>query len=130
MQSNVPVSDAEERNAIARGEVSVILLQNWAQQVNEQRAQLAVATEQVIALDARCTRIYNDAVQIHGLFNESEAELHYHRQLNTQLSLLIVQMLNENPELGAYTERYHALIEGTEYNPIDLTTDEEIDEEL
>jgi len=115
----------------AQGDVTVVLIQHWARMVDAQRLDMATMRRQIRTLDDRASRLYRENITMHGLFNESEAELHYHSQLNQRFSLLIARILSENPELSAnYTHLYHALIEGTEENPIDLTTDEELDEEL
>jgi len=127
--NSTPVQQ-QNQNA-TEGRVTVALLQHWALMVNEQREQLATAEQQIRRLDDRASRLYRESITLHGLFNESEAELHYFQQTNQRLSLLISRILSENPGLSPnYTHLYQALIEGTEENPIDLTTDEEIDEEL
>lgn len=127
--NSTPVQQ-QNQNA-TEGRVTVALLQHWALMVDEQREQLVTAEQQIRRLDDRASRLYRESITLHGLLNESEAELHYFQQTNQRLSLLISRILSENPGLSPnYTHLYHALIEGTEENPIDLTTDEELDEEL
>jgi len=110
--------------------VQTILLQHWATMVDEQRATIATAERQIILLDERATRLYRDALQLHGLFNEADAELRYHEQLSQRLSMLITRILSENAELPSiYRDEFNAML-GTQDHPIDLTTDEELDEEL
>jgi len=99
--------------------------------VAEQREQLQAATTQIVRLDDRATRLYHDALHLHGLYNEATEELHYHERLNMQLSALITRIIIENPDLPrVYTDLHLAMIEGTAERPIDLTTEEELDEEL
>jgi len=130
MNPNASAPSVQIRPEIV-GQVSAVLLQNWATMVDEQADQLGTARRQLRAIDQRATRMYNENVTLHGLFNESEAELHYHQQLNQRLSLLIGRILLENQELPSrYVHEYHSLIDGTEGNPIDLTTDEELDVEM
>jgi len=127
MNSNAQVPT---NNNPAQGDVSVVLIQHWARMVDAQQLDMATMRRQIRTIDARATRLYNENVTLHGMFNESEAELGHHQQLNVRLSLLIARILAENPELAPnYAHLHHALIEGTQENPIDLTTDEELDDE-
>jgi len=96
--------------------------------VEEQRLQLAVATRQVTTLDERATRLYRDATMLHGLYNEAAEELHYHEQLSQRLAMLITRILSENAQLPQnYRDEFNAML-GTQDHPIDLTTDEELDD--
>jgi len=118
-------------NTVESTRVQVVLLQHWATMVAEQREQLSTATDQIVRLDARATRLYQDGIVLHGLYNEAVEELHYHGNLNLQMSALITRILAENPELPrVYTDLHLAMIDGTADRPIDLTADEELDEEL
>jgi len=129
MNSNAQAPPSQ--NTRSSADVTVVLIQHWADMVDRQREDIANANRQIRAIDARATRLYNDNLQLHGLFNESEAELHYHQNQNQRFSLLIVRILLENPQLSNhYTQLYHAMIDGTEENPIDLTTAEELDQEM
>lgn len=112
------------------GRVQTVLLQHWATMVDEQREQLTTATRQIILLDDRATRLYRDSIMLHGLYNEAAEELHYHEQLSQRLSMLITRILSENAQLPTiYRDEFNAML-GTQDHPIDLTADEELDEEL
>lgn len=112
----------------ASNRVQTILLQHWATMVEDQRLQLAEATRQVNTLDDRAARLYQDTITLHGLYNEAHEELHYHEQLSQRLAMLITRILSENAELpGNYRDEFNSLL-GTQDHPIDLTTDEELDE--
>jgi len=113
------------------GRVSVVLVQHWAAMVNDLREELEATRAQRHTIEERAGRLYRDLIDVHGLFNESEAELHYFRQTNARLTELIDQIFRENPQLVSDHQReYDAIVIGTEWNPIDLTADEEIDNDL
>ena len=129
MQSNASIATQTQNDEWA--EVTVPLIQHWARMVEAQAEELATYRRQIRAIDARATRLYNENHTLHGLFNEAEAELHYHRQTNLRLSALLTRIEAENPGLDPiYAQLHVAMIEGTVENPIDLTTDEELDEEM
>lgn len=129
MQSNANIATQTQNDEWA--EVTVPLIQHWSTMVDNQRIEIATLHRQLRAIDARATRLYNENNTLHGLFNESEAELHWHRQTNLRLSALLTRIEAENPGLNPiYAQLHVAMIEGTVENPIDLTADEELDEEL
>jgi len=128
MNTNEAPQVPEEMQSDA-GRVSVVLIQHWATMVNALRDELEVTRAQLRTIEDRAGRQYRDIIHIHGLFNESEAELHYHRQVNARLEDLIEQIFVENPQLEeTHWRALDAIVIGTAWNPIDLTTDEEIDE--
>jgi len=113
------------------GRVSVVLIQHWATMITDLRTELETTRAQLRTIEDRAGRQYQDIIHIHGLFNESEAELHYFRQANARLTELIDHMFRENPQLVEEHQReYDAIVIGTEWNPIDLTADEELEFEL
>jgi len=129
MQSNASIATQTQNDEWA--EVTVPLIQHWARMVEAQAEELATYRRQIRAIDARATRLYNENITLHGMFNESEAELHWHQQTNLRMSALLTRIEAENPELDPiYAQLHTAMIEGTVGNPIDLTADEELDEEL
>lgn len=98
--------------------------------VSEQREHITTAERQIILLDNRATRLYQDALQLHGLYNEADEEFRYYEQLSRRLSMLVTRILTENANLPSiYRDEFNALL-GTQDHPIDLTADEELDEEL
>jgi len=130
MNSNEAAQALAQMQSTA-GRVSVVLVQHWATMVNEAREELEATRVQLRAIEARAGRQYRDIIHVHGLLNESEAELHYFRQTNARLTELIDQMFRENPQLVEEHQReYDAIVIGTEWNPIDLTADEELEFEL
>jgi len=129
MQSNTPVFPAIQEEMDTSARVSVVLLQHWATMVDEQRHQLDTAARQIVSLDERASRLYRDVIAVHGLFNESEAELSQHIRINRLLTGLLTRIIAENPELPQnYNDEMTDILIGTFENPIDLTADEDIDE--
>jgi len=116
-----------------------ILLQNWARMVRESNARtetvtanLRVAERQVELLDNRATRLYEDNLDMQRMLNnfaESDAQKDL---LIMRLTDLVIAMVRENPDLrDEYRNEFFAAIAGfTPENPIDLTANEELDDDL
>jgi len=116
-----------------------ILLQNWANMVADARARtatvqadLTVAERQVEILDARATRLYQDNIELSAMLNDFTEADAQKDQLIMRLTDLVISMVRENPNLRAeYRDEFFAAIAGfTPENPIDLTAEEELDEDL
>lgn len=115
-------------NATELARTQVILIQHWSEMVTEAKADLETAQEQVATLDARATRLYNDAVVLHATLNDAFTEIHAHESLSVRLMGLLDRILGENPALlEHHRAEYVAAINGfNAENPIDLTADEEL----
>lgn len=128
-------------NQRVTSDVTEVLIQHWAQMVNETQARLdalrdsyGTALYQIQTLENRNRDLYLDNLDLHQTVNElvvSDAEKDL---LIMRLTDLIIKMMRENPTLRSNTEyrdEYFSAIAGfTPENPIDLTADEEIDEDL
>jgi len=122
---------APNEEQVRNGRVTEVLLQHWAEMVNDQRAELNTAIDQITSLDERATRLYQEVIQIHTLYNESETELAWHIRSCRLMFTLLTTIFRENPDLPIhYSEQFIAAMDGTMENPIDLTTDEVLEVEL
>lgn len=131
--SNNDHQNPAEENGPDLERVRWVLVQHWATQVAEQQQQIGQYQRQLTEVEARATRLYNDASTIHGLYNEALDDLAASETLSVALGRLILRMITENQGLAraSYREEYLAAINAySERNPIDLTADEELDEDL
>lgn len=110
-----------------------VLLSNWADMVTDAHDQCDEYRRQLRVLDERATRLHRDNVVLHGLINEAYAETGAHERLALRLSALVLRIIRENPAVAieAYRDEYLAAINDFNgQNPIDLTADEELDEDM
>jgi len=115
-----------------QGRLPTVLLQHWATMVTEQGEQLEQYRTQLATVEARADRAYQDNILLHGLVNQAYQETAAHERLAMQLSALVLRIMRENP--GAVREEYRdhyfsAINDFNETNPIDLTTDEELEDD-
>jgi hypothetical protein len=122
-------------------DVTEVLIQHWAEMVHQTQARLdglrnnyAAALIQIEQLDNRNDALYHDNLDMHRTLNEFVVSDHEKDALILRLTDLIITMIRENPHLRdepRYRDEYFAAIAGfTPDQPIDLTADEEIDENL
>jgi len=122
-------------------DVAEVLIQHWGGMVREYQRRLedvrdnyATALLQIEQLDNRNDALYHDNVDLHATLNEFVVQDAEKDVLIMRLTDLIVTMVRENPHLRdepRYRNEYFAAIAGfTPDTPIDLTADEEIDEDL
>jgi len=112
--------------------VQVILLQNWATMVDELGRSLQRARAQNGHLELRMRRMHRDAIERDGLLDEALADLHSQELTTLGLSELLARIYREHPNLQPiYETRHNDTIAGFSMeNPIDLTTEEELDDEF
>jgi len=115
------------------GRLQTVLIHHWATMVEEQAATINDYRTQLVEIDARADRLYSDNIVLRGLIDESFNETRSHERLALALSALLLKIMRENPEATQerYRDQYLAAI--NDFNgetPIDLTTEEELDEDL
>lgn len=121
-QQQLPTPDTDRLQAV--------LLQHWATMVEEQAATIREYQRQLVTVEERANRLYQDNVVLHGLVNESYNETRMHERLSLAMSSLVLTIMRENPDAvtEAYRDAYLAAINDFNgENPIDLTAVEELD---
>jgi len=122
-------------------EVTEVLIQHWGEMVRESERRLATlrdnyatALVQIEQLDNRNDALYNDNLDMQRMLNDFVVSDNEKDALILRLTDLIITMVRENPNLRdepRYRDEYFAAIAGfTPDTPIDLTADEELDEDL
>jgi len=110
------------------GQVSVTLIQHWAQMVNEARGTVSRQAAEIAQLHERIHNTLQDVRVLHRMLDEQIDEAVLDRRLTLDLSRLLQTMINENPEFVVYRDDYNEIINGyNRNNPIDLTADEELE---
>jgi len=128
--SSTPVPTNEE---FARGNrLQLVLMQHWAEMITSQREELAVATRQIATLDERATQLYNDNVAQHGMLDQALNEINAHETMSTRMLHVIERIFREDAEIE---NKYRGVLfsimaEFSEAVPVDLTTEEELDDDL
>ena len=129
MNSNqAPQVPAQERANTDR--LQVVLIQHWATMVNDLREELAATQAQLATIEDRAGRMYRQ-YQLARTVQRVRGGVALLPPDERSSFDLIDQIFRANPQLNEnWLREYESIIIGTEWNPIDLTTDEELDEEL
>lgn len=119
--------------------VSVVFLQHAAQMISDRDATIAEVRSDWRAalgynarLEARAERLYSDNLRLQRELLRLDVVASQGGVLNTGLTQLMLQIITENPTLrDQYRNTFFQLVAGfTPEDPIDLTTDEELDDDL
>jgi len=109
-------------------QVTVTLIQHWAQMVNENQARLERQSAMITDLQDRLHLVLQDNHTLRQMLDEQFDESESERRLALDLSRLIATMLNENSTFEVYRDDYLEIINGNAANNvIDLTADEELE---
>lgn len=120
-------------------DVTVVLIQHWANRVQEVEARITDLRESYAhalrinnTLESRNADLYMDNLDLHRQCTEQVVQLAEQAAMSFRLQDMVINMVRENPELRErYRDEFWASVVGyTPGNPIDLTTDEELDEDL
>lgn len=130
--NQVPTTPAGRNNG-DRHQVVEILLQNWAVMVDEAREEARSAEQLLASVEARASRLFLDNTILHDTVNRSFEETAQYERLALRMSHLVLRLIRENPEIqrAEYRDEYLDAINAfNAENPIDLTANEVIDEEM
>jgi len=121
--------DANTANNQVQGhQVTVTLIQHWAQMVNENQARLERQSDTIADLQDRLHLVLHDNYILRQMLDEQFNETETESNLALALSRLIATMLNENRAFEVYRNDYLEIINGNAaINVIDLTADEDLE---
>jgi len=132
VNANANIQRLRERRA-QEARLQTTLLTHWAEMVNERGDQIEVLNTQLNAVSDRADRLYRDNVILHGLIDEAYADVDSQSRLSLRLSELVMRIIREIPGAAREDYRDEYLAAVNDFNRgeiIDLTADEEMDEEL
>jgi len=120
-----------------KGDVLTVLVQVWSQRLSDQddtiaelRAQNIELREQNLELFSQNDALFSDMIDITTERNDASVMVLETTAENVQLQDLIIRMVSENPQLREkYRVPFVTAVLGNAENPIDLTTDDEMEEE-
>lgn len=132
VNANANIQRLRERRA-QEARLQTTLLTHWAEMVNERGDQIEVLNAQLTTVSDRADRLYRDNVILHGLIDEAYADVDSQSRLSLRLSELVMRIIREIPGAAREDYRDEYLAAVNDFNRgeiIDLTADEEMDEEL
>jgi len=117
-------------NGARSDELQTVLITHWATMVRQMGSQLRRAHESIERHRAVNQKLYNSNVELRSEIADAHLDQWRSEDHSVDLSALIWRMLQENPELSREYARMHQnIITRPRPEVIDLTTEEELDDD-